>query len=107
MNKNDWLDVIVKGFGVCLLVLAIIQLSNIVEGIYSAFLGGFVKAPSDSSESVTNIYAVLRSSLISKGIGSTFRFILYLIAAVNFLRSGSLVKRFMGRADVQESKTQA
>lgn len=104
MDKNDWFDLIVKGFGVCLLVLAIIAIPNIIKGFSTVFLVGFSETPADSSESAAQLYGTLRSAMISDGIGSTFRFIIYLIAAVNFLRSGSLVKRFMGKDDVKEYK---
>jgi hypothetical protein len=103
MNKDDWFDLVVKGFSVCFLVLAIIAIPGIVKAMYLAIFLGLSGALTDSNDAMAQYWNVLRSGMVSDGIGSAVKLVIYLFAAVNFLRSGSLVKKFMGRPAAQQS----
>ena len=93
MKKNDFFDLIVKGFGVCLLVLAIMQIPSLITGIILLTNYLLINFPNDAETSIN----ALRVTMLSTSLGGTIKFIVYIFAAVNFLRSGSLVKKIMGK----------
>ncbi len=90
MNKKEVLDLIVKGFGVYLLVLAIIAIPKLVGAL---FMLPFMINSSLGNESLVT---TMRSAVISDSVETIVKFIIYIIASVNFLRSGSCVKKLMG-----------
>ena len=90
MNKKEMLDLIIKGFGVYLLVLAIIAIPKMLGALFTLpFVFGL--DPGEDSLVMT-----LRTGLISGSMEALVKFIIYIIASVNFLRSGSWVKKLMG-----------
>ena len=104
MKKDEIFDLVVKGFGVYLLVLAIISVPRVVEGLLLVWLytGCSTSEPVGSS-----FIATLHSSSISQSVVAIIKFITYIIASVNFLRSGSLVKKLMGVTNPAEPVAQA
>ena len=98
MTKNDFFDLIVKGFGVYLLVLAIMQISSLITGIILFINYLSINFPNDAVTSMNT----LRVTMLSASLGGTIKFIVYIFAAVNFLRSGSWVKKIMGKRKTTE-----
>ncbi len=96
MNKKEVLDLIVKGFGVYLLVLAIIAIPKVFEA--------FLMLPFMIGHGPGNepLHVTLRYGLISQSVETLIKIIIYIIASVNFLRSGSCVRKLMGCEKVAE-----
>lgn len=105
MKKEDYFDLIIKGFGVYLLVLAIIQIPSVLNGLllfvsYIALGGGFDF--SGDADAMSKIENTIRATTISKSLAGIFTFAIYIIASINFLRSGSWVKKLMGKTKIVE-----
>jgi hypothetical protein len=104
MKKDEIFDLVVKGFGVYLLVLAIISIPRGIEGLFLLWL---YTGCSTSEPAISSFIASLHSSSISQSVVAIIKFIIYIIASVNFLRSGSLVKKLMGVKTPAEPVAQA
>ncbi len=101
MTKDDALDLIVKAFGVGLLVAAISMIPTMVESVMMANTFESHESTGDGEQLLSDYWSLVRSGQVSSGLIALLRFLLYLLVAVNFLRSGSLVRRLMGRGDAQ------
>jgi len=98
MNKEDTLDLIIKAFGVYLLVLAILAIPSVLQGL-SAITFYLYQRPWEDSGADANemreMMNTLQTNMLFSGLGSLFKFAICLLAARNFLRSGSWVKWVM------------
>ncbi len=100
MNKKETLDLIIKGFGIYLLVLAITQIPKIFGAcLMLPYVIG--RDMPDESLAVT-----LQFGVISDSVETFVKFIFYIIVSVNFLRSGSWVKMLMGCERAAEQDNQ-
>ncbi|MHC4639322.1 MAG: hypothetical protein ACYTBP_11670 [Planctomycetota bacterium] len=100
MNKKEVLDLIVKGFGVYLLVLAIIAIPKMFGAF---FLLPFMVGQDLGNESLAT---TVRYGVISDSVVAIAKFIIYIIASINFLRKGTWVKKLMGCEKVAEQDNQ-
>ncbi|MBN2211734.1 MAG: hypothetical protein JW709_10105 [Sedimentisphaerales bacterium] len=96
MKKAELFDLIVKGFGVGFLMLAIIAIPKMLEGIIMTCFHLINGVWDHGGDELAKYMRTLWTTQLSASLGAIFRFIIYLIAAVNFLRSGSWVKKLMG-----------
>ena len=94
MKKDEIFDLIVKGFGVYLLVLAIMAIPEFVKGIASLAYC-LCSLPSENADAVDKISTALKGTYISSGLGALVKFAIYLAVSINFLRSGSLARMIM------------
>ena len=97
MTKDDFFDLIVKGFGVYFLVLAIMQIPSVIKGAFVLLSVFGMEFPDDTNN--------VQVALFITSFGGIFKFIIYILASVNFLRSGSLVKKIMGKRKTTEPNT--
>ena len=102
MSKADLFELVVKGFGVCLFVLAIIALPKMLEGGVTLWFYATLGVFEGTSDATRDMMDTLRATNMSSGIGAIIRFVVYIFASINFLRSGSLVKKLMGRKATAE-----
>jgi len=102
MKKDEIFELVVKAFGVYLLVLAIIALPKMLEGLL--MLGFYLTQGSwgGSSDAMGEMMRTLKTTYMSSSLGAVIRFVIYLVASINFLRSGSWVKRLMGSKSIAE-----
>ena len=95
MRKAEVFELIVKAFGVYLLVLAIIALAAVLQSaimlVFSLAQGSLAGADSIMAELVS----AYKTTYVSAGLGAVIRCVIYTVASVNLLRSGSWVKRLM------------
>ena len=96
MKKDEIFDLVVKAFGVYLLVLAIIALPKMLAGLYIVAIC-LVKGISITGSNGQQVGAAVKATYLLSNLGGAFLFSLYIIASVNFLRSGSWVKMLMGK----------
>ena len=106
MDKEDLFDLIIKGFGVYLLVLAIIAIPKTVVGIFMFVFFTVYNPSSGPSGEISNLAEIFWSSSISDGIGAIIRFVIYIIASISFLRSGALVRKLMGKKNISKEISQ-
>lgn len=102
MKKDEVFELVVKAFGVYLLVLAIIALPKMIEGVI--MLGFYLtQGPwGGTSDATEGIMTTLKATYMSSSLGAVIRFAIYIIASINFLRSGSWVKRLMKKNNIAE-----
>ena len=104
MKKDEISELIVTGFGVYLLVLAIIAITKMLEGII--MLGFYLVQGSwwvtGGGDTIGNVMTTVQTAYISSSLGAVIRFAIYIVASINFLRSGSWVKRLMRRNPTAE-----
>ena len=107
MSKDDVLDLIVKAFGVGLLVAAIAAIPAMIENVI--LVGGLARqgAMGEGPEFTADFWNVARSTHIASGLGALAKFLVFALASFNFLRSGSLVRRLMGSPVEQAGATDA
>jgi tellurite resistance protein TehA-like permease len=89
MTKDDFFDLIVKAFGVFFLVLAIMQIPSVITGAFVLLSVFGMNFPDDTDKTQVTLFIA--------SFGGIFKFFIYILASVNFLRSGSLVKKIMGK----------
>ena len=97
MDKDELFDVIIKAFGVAFLVLAIIAIPKVFEGLITLAAMLLYTPESEASGNAKHLILATRPAIISAGVGAIIRFIIYIIASINFLRGGSWVKKLMGQ----------
>ena len=97
MKKDETFDLIIKGFGVYFLVLAIIAIPSVVNGLImmGLYLHNIWGIPQD--DTVGNLLKTVQTTALAQSAGSIIKFTIYIIASINFLRSGSWVKKLMGK----------
>lgn len=102
MKKDEVFELVIKAFGVYLLVLAILALPKMLEGLL--MLGVYMTQGSwgGSSDAMGEMMQTLKTTYMSSSLGAVIRFVIYIIASINFLRSGSWVKKLMGRKATAE-----
>ena len=104
MKKAEVFELIVKAFGVYLLVLAIIALPTMLQGIIMlAFY--LTQGPwGGTGDAMGEMMTTLKTTYMSSSLAAVIRFVIYIVASISFLRSGSWVRKLIGRAagpDVQ------
>jgi hypothetical protein len=97
MNKDELFDVIIKGFGVAFLFLAIMAIPKALEGLLILAYIPHHLPKSEAPDNITNLLAATWPGMIASCIGAVIKFIIFIIASINFLRSGSWVKKLMGQ----------
>ena len=102
MRKEDLFELLVKGFGMCLLVLAVIALPKMLEGAVMLWFYASVGGLGGGTEAAREMMDTLRATYMSSSIGAIIRFVIYVLVSINFLRSGSLVRKLMGRKAIAE-----
>jgi hypothetical protein len=106
MDKKDSFDLIIKGFGIYLLVLAIIAFPQAISDILMLIFMAAYNPFSGSPEKTTELVSTIKSGCISGGIGAIVRIVIYIIASVSFLRSGALVRKLMGQKNISPEISQ-
>lgn len=96
MNKDEFFDVIIKGFGVAFLFLAIMIIPKVFESISSLIAMVLYSPEGAPTGDFKYIFFATKPAVIAQGVGAVIKFIIYIIASINFLRSGSWVKKLMG-----------
>ena len=97
MKKDETFDLIIKGFGVYFIVLAIIAIPSVVSGLImmGSYFHNTWGIPQD--DTVGRAIKTVQTTALAQSAGSIIKFIIYVIASINFLRSGSWVKKLMGK----------
>lgn len=106
MDKEDLFDLIIKGFGIYLLVLAIIAIPKAIEGIFMLVFLAVCNPFSGSEEKAAELASTVQSAWVSGSIGAAVKFVIYIIASASFLRSGALVKKLMGKKKISKENNQ-
>jgi len=99
MNKEDWIWVAIRIFGIFLIVMAILALPRLISSAHIAWVyrGQWTLCDdiSESSEAITDLmkkaYAQTLADLISNG----FRVVCFTLIGIYFLRGGSLIFRLI------------
>ena len=97
-------DVVIKAFGVAFLFLAIMAIPKVFEGIVILISMFYYPPKGDPTTDIKYLYTMTRPAAISQSIGAIIKFIIYIIASINFLRSGSLVKKLIGQQITPQEK---
>lgn len=94
MTKSDVFELIVRAFGVYLLVLAILAIPSMLQGlVILVFYAG--QEPHASGE-LGDVMRNLWTTSVFSSLGGFFRFVILILASINFLRSGSWVRKLTG-----------
>lgn len=99
MTKDDIFDLILKGAGIYLCVLSLIQLPNAIDGLLATIMivsSGFSNL-SDEANQLTN---TLQLQKLAVSIGAIIRMVIYLLVARNFFRGGSWLNWLLGKKGV-------
>lgn len=96
MSKDDAFDLIVKAFGVGLLVAAIVAIPQMVEGVILLRTLDRLLPMGDGQE-LSSYWSLAESTHLASSLGAVVKCVVYALASFNFLRSGSWVRRLMGR----------
>jgi len=97
VDKDELIDVIIKGFGVAFLFLAIIAIPKVFEGLVTLGAILFYTPEGEVSNNTKCVLLATRPSMIVQSVGAVIKFVIFIIASINFLRSGSWVKKLMGQ----------
>ena len=95
MKENDTFDLIIKAFGIYFLVLAIMSIPGVLSGLLMLFYYTINGLWDVTEGDINKVLKMTKSSHLSLAINNVLRFIIYIIASINFLRSGSWVKKLM------------
>jgi len=102
MKKDEIFDLIIKAFGVYLLVLAIIALPAMINGAFMLSVSLSSGPIGDTGSLEGGLRQTLQTNYMSASVGAIARFVIYLIVSINFLRSGSWVKKLMKNNSTSE-----
>ena len=104
MTKDELFDVVVKAFGVLFLTLAIMAIPELFKGIgmliFMLTYGPIGATPDEADRWIM----AARPGIISESIGAIMKSVIYIIISMNFLRSGSLVRKLMGKKHSEETE---
>ena len=95
MKENNTFDMIIKAFGIYFLVLAIMSIPGLLSGVIMLFYYSINELGNVAEGETSKLIKVTYSTHLSSAINNVVRFIIYIIASINFLRSGSWVKKLM------------
>ncbi|MEE2602742.1 MAG: hypothetical protein VX595_06720 [Pseudomonadota bacterium] len=94
MNKDEWIWVAIRIFGIYLLVLAIISIPEAIGAIYAHL--NVADAANRSSE-LASVAGSLRKAAVSKGITAVSQLVLFSVASYYFICRGKLIHRLASR----------
>ena len=86
MNKNDYVELAIKIFGVYLVVLAVIEAPAIVGSIYGVWSMGDLASTNDD---LGNLRRTMTKAQFTILFASSLKLVLYSLIGVYFLRSGA------------------
>ena len=97
MTKEEIFDLMIKGFGIYFLVLAIIALPGVIKGIlvFASYLPALPWDFSGTDEGMEEILRTIKVTSFTQTLGYIIKLVIYIVASINFLRTGSWVKRLM------------
>jgi predicted membrane protein len=98
MNKKDWIEIIIKGFGIYFIVLAIIAIPGLISGFLAVPLYLYHAIPESGSE-VPSYMKQLHLTLLTSSATSILRFIVYVFAAKYFLTGPKLIYRLIDKGN--------
>ncbi len=91
MNKEEWIWVAIRIFGIYLIVLAIINIPEAISNIYLmsnlSMDDGTVHGTKETIEFVRS----MAQAAESKAISSTLKFIIFTVIGIYFLRGGRIL----------------
>jgi hypothetical protein len=93
MKKDDYFELIIKAFGIYLLILAILAIPNVLSSMVMVIFW-----PRDimHESEVNGLMGKLGQTMVLRSFEQIFRFTILFVISLNFLRSGSLVKKLVG-----------
>ncbi|WP_062814995.1 MULTISPECIES: hypothetical protein [unclassified Alcanivorax] len=94
MNKDEWIWVAIRIFGIYLLVLAIISIPEAIGAIYAHL--NVADAASQSAE-IASFADSLRKAALSKGITAISQLMLFSMASYYLICRGKLIHRLASR----------
>ena len=97
MDKSDALDLIIKAFGIFLLVKAVQAIPQMISGIMIFCVVGFGGIKSLLTD--TELTKTINAMMLSQGIDSLAKFVIYLVISISFLRSATWIKKIIGNKE--------
>ena len=106
MNKNEWLWVTIRIFGVFLLVMAIIQLPVAISFFYFANLysDAYSSLPVEE-DSVAKMAEGVYNSHMAQGCNSALKLVIYTLFGLYFACRGKMLHKILCRENISDDKS--
>lgn len=102
MDKEEWLWVAIRVFGLYLLVLAIMAIPDAISGIYAGGIYRHLVSVTEAgrgSSQTAQLFHEMRQAQAALSIKSILQVVIYLLFGLYFVRGGKILHRVLCRTD--------